>query len=91
MTWEINLKTRTAKIGGFVVQFVKLPDASMFDRDCFCDSDGDVWCGKALRTSCSIRDETLRMHMLHEAADVYSKASRKAIAPFPSECVAKLK
>ncbi len=85
MTWEINLRTRTAKTGGYVVQFVKLADPSMFDRDCFRDPDGEVWCGKALPTSCSIRDEALRMHMLHEAADAYGKAVRKAINPFPAE------
>ncbi len=30
----------------------------------------------------SLQDETLRLHMLHEAADAYGKAVRKAINPF---------
>lgn len=67
------------------MKFVKLADPSMFDRDCFRDPEGEVWCGKALPTSCSIRDETLRMHMLHEAADAYGKAMRKASDRIPQE------
>ena len=81
--WEINLKMRTAKAGGFAVQFVALPAGSKCESDCFCDPEGMLWRGKAMPGGSSITNEALRVRMLHEAADAFGKAVRKEINPFP--------
>lgn len=83
MSWEINLKAHTAESGGFVARFSLQPAGSTLESDCFRDPDGAVWRGKVTPNSAAIRDEALRMRMLHEAADAFSKALRKAIDPFP--------
>ena len=81
--WEINLRMRTVKTGGYVVKFVSLPAGGKCESDCFRDPEGIVWQGRAMPGSSSITNEALRMRMLHEAADAYGKAVRKAIDPFP--------
>lgn len=81
--WEVNLKMHTAKTGGYAVKFVALPTNSECESDCFRDPEGNVWRGKAMPSSSSITNEALRMRMLHDAADAYGKALRKAINPFP--------
>ena len=83
--WEINLKMGTAKTGGYAVKFVSMPAGSKCESDCFRDPEGNVWRGKAMPGSSSITNEALRMRMLHEAADVYGKAMRKAINSFPAD------
>ena len=85
MTWEIDLKARTAETGGFAVKFSPMPAGSKFSADCFRDTEGLIWRGKVVPGGAAIRDETLRLHMLHEAADAYGKAVRKAINPFPAD------
>ena len=80
--WEVKLRMRTAKTGGFPVKFVPLPPGSKCESDCFRDPEGNVWRGKAMPSSASISNEALRMRTLHEAADAYGKAIRKAIDPF---------
>ena len=83
--WEINLKMCTAKTGGYAVKCVAMPAGSKCDSDCFRDPESNVWRGKAMPGSSSITNETLRMHMLHEAADAYGKVLRESIDPFPVE------
>jgi len=85
MTWEIDLKARTAETGGFAVKFLPMPAGSKFGADCFRDPEGLIWRGKVASGGVAIGEETLRLHMLHEAADAYGKAVRKAIDPFPAD------
>ena len=83
--WEINLKMGTAKTGGYAVKFVLMPAGSKCESDCLRDPEGNVWRGRAMPGSSSITTEALRMRMLHEAADFYGKAMRKAINSFPAD------
>ena len=85
MTWEIDLKARTAESGGFVAKFSPQPAGSKIGSDCFRDPEGIIWRGKVMPDSVAIRNEVLRLRMLHEAADTYGKAVRKAINPFPAD------
>ncbi len=85
MAWEIDLKTRTAETGGFVVKFVPVPVGGKSGSECFRDPEGIVWRGRVTPGSAAILNEALRLRMLHEAADAYSKAVRKAINPFPQD------
>lgn len=85
MTWKIDLKTRTAEAGGFAVKFSPMPAGSKVGADCFRDPEGIIWRGKVTPGGAAIIDEALRMRMLHEAADAYGKAVRKAIDPFPAD------
>lgn len=80
--WKIILRAGTAETGGFEVKFLPQPTKT-FGADCFRDPAGIVWRGKVTPGSAAIQNEALRMRMLHEAADLYGKALRKAINPFP--------
>ena len=86
MTWEIDLKTRTAETGGFEVRFSPMPAGSKIGADCFRDPEGIIWRGKVVLGGAAIRDEALRLHMLHEAADAYGKASCSGLGGHPEEC-----
>ncbi|MBL0123347.1 MAG: hypothetical protein IPP88_11665 [Betaproteobacteria bacterium] len=79
--WEINLRAHTAQTGGFVVKFTAQPMGSYCDTDCCRDMEGVVWWGKVSPESHAIRNETMRLRMLQEAADVYQRVIRKTIPP----------
>ena len=83
--WEVDLKIGIAKTGGYAVKFASLPAGSNCESDCFRDPEGNVWRGRAMRGNPTISNEALRMRMLHEAADAYRKALRKAIISFPAD------
>ena len=83
--WEVNLKMCIATTGGYAVKFASLPPGSNCESDCFRDPEGNVWRGRAMRENPTISNEALRMRMLHEAADAYGKALRKAIISFPAD------
>lgn len=85
MVWKINLKSHTAESGGFIAGFSIQAAGSKLESDCFRDPDGAVWRGRVTPDSAAIRDEALRMRMLHEAADAFSRALRRAIDPFPND------
>ena len=85
MAWEIDLKARIAETSGFVVKFSPVPAGIKCGSECFRDPEGIVWRGKVTPDSAAIRNEAMRLRMLYEAADSYSKAMRKAIDPFPSD------
>jgi len=83
--WEINLKLRTAKAGGVTVEFKPVPAGGRADGDCFRDSEGVLWRGKITPMSATISNEAQRMRALQDAVDAYSRATRKAIDPFPAD------
>ena len=85
MSWEFDFEKCTAKQGGYAVKFVLLPTGSSCGSDCFRDPEGSVWRGNAMPGNSTINNEALRMRMLHDAADAYGKALRKAVDPFPAD------
>lgn len=85
MSWEINLQMRTAVTSRFAVKFTPVAVSHTLGSDCCRDPDSINWRGKAMPSSASIRNESMRMRLLHEAADAYGKAMRKAIDPFRSD------
>ena len=77
MTWEIDSKARTAETGGFAVKFSSMPAGSKFSADCFRDPEVHVWRGKVVLRGAAIRDETFRLHMLHEEAESNKSKAKK--------------
>jgi hypothetical protein len=83
--WEINLRMKTAKAGGFAVQFVAVPAGMHVGSDCFRDLEGVAWRGRVMPSSAAIANEAQKMRTLYEAVGEYGKAVRKAVDPFPEQ------
>ena len=86
MTWEIDSKARTAETGGFAVKFSPMPAGSKLSADCFRDPERPIWRGKVVLVDAAKRDETLRLHMLHGAADAHGNCA-PGDQSVPARCV----
>ncbi len=85
MSWDIDLKARTAERDGVVVHFNPVQAGGRVESDCFRDQDGVSWRGKFTPASVTITNEALRMRTLFEAVGAYGKAARRGPDPFPAD------